>query len=632
MTAQTSPKRVPNEDSVDKPPRYLRPFYWEGDADGVSRLASISETLPPLPQVPDEELENNVVTTTIQNNEHLFDIVTPINIDRFASLLSNHPNQPYVHSVLKGLRDGFWPWADTRHEVYPLTQDYYKCRHFDDNASQFLLDQRDEEIRLGRFSESFGTDLLPGMYAMSIHVIPKPHTTNLRLISNLSAGDYAPNTMIDKANVANLPLDTITELGSALISFRQAHGNAKLVMWKSDVSQAYRRMPMHKRWQMKQIHTIDGERHVDRCNNFGGKGGYGVWSVFMCLVVWIGWYILLVRFFVYVDDNFGFERAEAHTFHARLNRRLPLQQARLLDLWDDIGLPYEDKKQEWGDTLRIIGFDVDPNAMTITIPDDAREKFLQRITEFINVAGTDRRHTLREFQSLAGYANWAFNVYPLGRPGLCNIYAKMSGKTKANARIYLNSLIVRELRWLARYIDSAPPVRILAATSWSPTDARMAGIRQLDVYTDASSNALAYYFPSLKLAYHAHLPVNPPTNTIFWFEALAACSAIHHAADVWASSFSPKLDRLRVHTDNMNTVNMFNTLHAQPPYNNILISSVDARTRSSLDVCTYHIPGDINVIADAVSRDNFALAHQRVPGLSILSFTPPRDALGASAQ
>ena len=263
--------------------------------------------------------------------------------------------------------------ANTQHEVYPLTQDYYKQRHFDDDTSQFLLDQRDEEIRLGHFSESFGPDLLPGMYAMSIHVVPKLHSTNLRLISNLSAGDYAPNTMINKADIANLPLDTITELGSALISFRQTHGNAKLVMWKSDVSQAYRRMPMHKRWQMKQIHTINGERHVDRCNNFSGKGGYGIWSAFMCLVVWIGWYISLVRFYVYVDDNFGFERAEAHIFHACLNRRLPLQQARLLDLWDDIGLPYKDKKQEWGDTLRIIGFDVDPNAMTVAIPDEARK-------------------------------------------------------------------------------------------------------------------------------------------------------------------------------------------------------------------------------------------------------------------
>ena len=104
------------------------------------------------------------------------------------------------------------------------------------------------------------------MYAMPIHIIPKPYTDNFRLITNLSTSDFAPNTIIDKSYVSNLPLDTISELGSALIAFRQDHGNVDLIMWKSDVSQAYRRMPMHKRWQMKQVHTIDGGHHVDRCH------------------------------------------------------------------------------------------------------------------------------------------------------------------------------------------------------------------------------------------------------------------------------------------------------------------------------------------------------------------------------
>jgi hypothetical protein len=53
-----------------------------------------------------------------------------------------------------------------------------------------------------------------------------------------------------------------------------------------------------------------------------------------------------------VDDKFGFERAEALVFHAHLNHRLPSQQARLLDLWDNIGLPYEGKKTRvWPGTM-----------------------------------------------------------------------------------------------------------------------------------------------------------------------------------------------------------------------------------------------------------------------------------------
>jgi hypothetical protein len=53
------------EDSGIKPPKYLRNFYWEGDVDGISCLAKISEFLPPLPSVPDDELKNHAVTKTI---------------------------------------------------------------------------------------------------------------------------------------------------------------------------------------------------------------------------------------------------------------------------------------------------------------------------------------------------------------------------------------------------------------------------------------------------------------------------------------------------------------------------------------------------------------------------------------
>jgi hypothetical protein len=55
---------------------------------------------------------------------------------------------------------------------------------------------------------------------------PKPYTVNFRLITNLSAGDFAPNTMIEKSTVTNLPLDTISELGAALIAFRRTHGKS----------------------------------------------------------------------------------------------------------------------------------------------------------------------------------------------------------------------------------------------------------------------------------------------------------------------------------------------------------------------------------------------------------------------
>ena len=61
---------------------------------------------------------------------------------------------------------------------------------------KFICAQRDKEIELGRFSESFGKDLLPGMYSMPIHVVPKPHSSDFCLVTNQSAGNHSLNSMI----------------------------------------------------------------------------------------------------------------------------------------------------------------------------------------------------------------------------------------------------------------------------------------------------------------------------------------------------------------------------------------------------------------------------------------------------
>jgi len=285
-------------------------------------------------------------------------------------------------------------------------------------------------------------------------------------------------------------------------------------MWKSDVSQAYQRMPMHKHWQMKQIHTIKGERHVDCCNNFGGKGGYSIWSTFMSLVMWISWNILLIHFFVYVDDNFGFECAEALMFHARLSCRLPSQQACLLDLWDDIGLPYEDRKQEFGPMLHIIGFVVDPNAMTVTIPDDARaNSCLPFWTLLISPTPTTIAHFMNSKPLL---------VMQIG-PSMCSsrsprpLYTVQQNSRQNESKCpHLPKFRHHSRINLAfRLHFSCAPVPIFSATPWDPVEARSAGLHQLEVFTDASSIALAYYFPALGLAYHAHLPPNPQLTPFF---------------------------------------------------------------------------------------------------------------------
>lgn len=39
-------------------------------------------------------------------------VETPFDINHFEHLLTDHPNQPFVLSVMKGLQEGFWPFDE----------------------------------------------------------------------------------------------------------------------------------------------------------------------------------------------------------------------------------------------------------------------------------------------------------------------------------------------------------------------------------------------------------------------------------------------------------------------------------------------------------------------------------------
>jgi hypothetical protein len=212
------------------------------------------------------------VVSTIENNPRLFQIITPINVDRFEKLLETHPNKPFVQSVCVSLREGFWPWAITQKEEYPITWDFSERPPKTEREAGFLRDQRDIELAERRYSEGFGTHLLPGMYSTPIHAVPKPRSEKLRLVNDHSAGVFSLNSMIAREDVVGAKMDAISDLIAALLRYRRERPDSKLVLFKSDVSAAYRRLPLHPLWQIKQIVTIDDIRHVDRCTSFGGRG------------------------------------------------------------------------------------------------------------------------------------------------------------------------------------------------------------------------------------------------------------------------------------------------------------------------------------------------------------------------
>jgi hypothetical protein len=134
---------------------------------------------------------------------------------------------------------------------------------------------------------------------------------------------------------------------------------------------------------------------------------------------------------------------------------------------------------------------------------------------------------------------------------------------------------------------------------------------------------MGFFFQHSRQGFQSTLPHAPPKDTIFYFEALAVCSAVHAAV-----SLSPRPKRIIVFSDNSNTVDIFNSLRAKPPYSEILKSTISCLLDHSVDLRVHHIPGVDNVVADALSRFQNARALEACPGLTIAPFKPPRVTLG----
>ncbi|KAL7278881.1 hypothetical protein ACG7TL_006712 [Trametes sanguinea] len=378
---------------ANKRPRCFRGFLWErGRCSPVTPLATLSETMNALPSPPVLDPEHDSARETIQAHPHLFRVVTPLKVDVFERLLQSHPNQPPVVSVCQGFREGFWPFADSTLSEFPETWEESSSR-MDDEALQFTLQYAAKEEAAGRYSEPFGSDLLPGMFSMPIHAVPKPHSDKLRFINNHSAGKFSLNSMIDKGSVGMRP-DNVQDLAHNLLQFRATYGDAPLWLFKSDVANAYRILPMHPLWQLKQVVTINSVRRIDRCCCFGNRGSPDLFCTFMSLLLWIAIHVRDIPcLLAYMDDNFAFESSITLETYAGYSEpvHLPRAQVRLLQLWDEIGVPHTAAKQLFGRSLTITGFFVDAEAMSITLPPDACAELVNAI-HLLFIASIFERH------------------------------------------------------------------------------------------------------------------------------------------------------------------------------------------------------------------------------------------------
>lgn len=108
----------------DLHPWYARNFLWEEDHwPSFQTSADLSEIAPPVPMPPPQSSFHPDFLHILDSHPELFKIVTLVNVDWLKFLLSDHPNQPFVSSVVRMMCEGAWSWASVPSSDFPLIND-----------------------------------------------------------------------------------------------------------------------------------------------------------------------------------------------------------------------------------------------------------------------------------------------------------------------------------------------------------------------------------------------------------------------------------------------------------------------------------------------------------------------------
>jgi len=174
-----------------------------------------------------------------------------------------------------------------------------------------------------------------------------------------------------------------------------------------------------------------------------------------------------------MDNSFGIDKDGNTVWYQKYKKHMLESQVKLLSLWDELRIPHEPHKQLFGMTLTIISIEVNANSLTFMLPKQALDNLLQELQEF--TAWPDRKRgaswTLRQWQRLAGWMNWCFDIFPTIHLAFNNVYPKIAGKDQSLMKIWVNNDVWADLKWAMGHLRNSLGVYLLSSVIWNVEDA-----------------------------------------------------------------------------------------------------------------------------------------------------------------
>jgi len=512
---------------------------------------------------------------------------SPIKVDILAHYLKQYPDQKVALELLEGFTEGF----SLKYQGPRIPTEAKNLKSVA-QAPEIFKKKIEKEISLDRISGPFSERPLPNLRISPLGLVPKKDG-DFRVIHHLSYPESGSvNDFIDPA-LCSVHYASIDDAVNKI----QTLGKGAL-LGKSDIKSAFRLLPVNPQDFDLLGFKIEEQFYFDKCLPMGASISCSLFEKFSTFIQWqvekqcVHYTPVMLH---YLDDFlFG---GQAGSNECQSLMQIFRTTCTLL------GVPIAEGKTEGPSTvLTFLGIEIDTENMILRLPRDK----LSELKQLIKGTQTKKKATLKTLQSLIGSLNFACQVVRPGRAFIRRIIDLTRGVKKPHHNIRLTLGIKADLNMWLEFLEGYNGVTLMPDMFWASNDA-------LEIFTDSAGGkemGLGIYFQG-RWAF-SQWPKK-------WFDmgllrniTFLELFPVVVALTMWGEQLQNK--KLLFYIDNEAVVMVINKKSSKCPMVMLLVRKLVLITlKYNIVIKAEHIPGKTNLIADAISRCQWARFRNLAP-------------------
>lgn len=467
-------------------------------------------------------------------------------------------------------------------------------------APEILQGKIKKELEAGRIAGPFAYPPLPTLQVSPVGLIPKKDG-DYRVIHHLSYPDHNSINDFIPPELCSVSYASIDDAAEMIHNLGQG-----ALLAKSDIKSAFRLLPISPcDFDLLGI-KFDGHYYFDKCLPMGASISCAMFEKFATFINWLVVNKTGNKNILHYLDDFLFGGQSGNN-----------QCQASLDIFEnishEIGLPLSQEKTVGPTTcLCFLGVEFDTVELVMRLP---RDKIVQLCKE-LGYLLTVNKVTLCKLQSVLGMLNFACRVVAPGRAFCRRLIDTIAGVDKPHHKIRVSASMKADIKVWLSFLENYNCMTVIPDRHWS-TSASM------ELYTDSAGGqekGFGVYFQG-SWAYGSW-PTAWSNKGLLKDITFLELFPIYVSICLWGSKM--RNQKVLFHCDNAAVVTIINKKSSKSQSVMTIIRPLVLLTLNyNLNIRAEHIPGKYNVIADSISRQQWARFRRSAPAAELLSTPIP---------